>query len=78
MYFTQNVLLYNYNFSPAARPIKWFLWFATKSNNYYFTVKSLLVGNITTVESTVVNSPTNFDQRLPTALKKLLSLAHAQ
>ena len=51
----QNVLLYSYNFSPAARLIKWFLWSATKSNNYYFTVKSLLVGNITTVESTVVN-----------------------
>ena len=73
--FGAKCVLYSYNFSEAARHINWFLWSVKKSYNYYFTVKSLLAGNNTTLESTM--SPTNFDLRLPTGLKKLfISCTH--
>lgn len=45
MHLMQNVLLYSYIF-PNSAPYHWFLWFPIDSNNYHFTVKSLLVGNI--------------------------------
>lgn len=45
-YLMKNALLYSYNF-PKSAPYHRFLWCPIKSNNYFFTVKSLWAGNIT-------------------------------